>query len=381
MNRLINFTCYAVFIALGISATLLGPTYESMTYFFQMSLENGGIFTSLQFLGATIGVVIGGRLLDRINARYLMMGGLLLISGGLLLLSAAQILWVALVAVMMFGLGYGVLAVGPNMVIVALNPGREAPALNLLNVFFGVGAIVGPQLVNFALSQDNFRISFIITAVLTMLLMIPSARASAQIKNTSKVQGHIHWLSLLPFALLLFTYVGAEVGYSSWLVTQLTKVALSSAAIATVATSVFWAGLTSGRALATPILRHITDLQLLILSIVTLGFGVSLILAMPTSTAIGIISAFIVGLGCGPVFPTAFAIFSNTYPGPRNVASGLVIAAANNGAVVFPWLQGKIGAGLNGGMILPLILAFIMIGMWAWVQRQTRVPAPVQSSV
>ncbi len=380
MNRLITYTCYAAFIALGMCATLLGPTFGNLTAAFKMPLENGGIFTSLQFLGATVGIVVGGRLLNRVNARYLIGGGLLLMGGGLLLLSVAQSLPVALIGTFFLGMGYGFLDVGPNMVVAALNPGREAAALNLLNVFFGFGAIIGPQLVNFALGQQNFRLSFILAAVFTLALVIPGWMASARIKSDSKSQGSIQWLPLLPFAVLLFTYVGAEVGFSSWLVTQLTKVALSTAAIGTVATSIFWAGLTTGRALAGPMLRRLTDLQLLMLSVLILASGVCLMLAMPSVETVGLISAFVVGTGCGPIFPTGLGIFSSTYPGPRNAASGALIACASSGAVAFPWLQGKIGAGLNGGMILPLLLALVMLGMSAWIQRQTRVVQAVQTS-
>src|SRR5712692_2647517 len=96
---------FASFVALGACGTLLGPSFQSLTQRFNMPLENAGIFTSLQFSGVIVGASLFGWLMDRISARYLMLIGLALIGGALLFIGAAPSLPIALIAVLLLGLG------------------------------------------------------------------------------------------------------------------------------------------------------------------------------------------------------------------------------------------------------------------------------------
>jgi MFS family permease len=80
----------------------------------------------------------------------------------------------------------------------------------------------------------------------------------------------------------------------------------------------------------------------------------------------------VVGFGCGPVFPTALAMINNRYPEARGTASGTLMAIGTLGAVALPWLQGQIGGGQNGGMIVLLIVAILMLGIFLLMQRQAQ---------
>ncbi len=281
--RLVTLTCYASFLGLGISSTLLGPTFQSLTQRFDIPLQNGGLFTLITFLGGMLSTPFYGRLLDRINVRYILCAGPFLMGSGLLLLSVAPTLAIALLATMLLGLGGGALVIAPNVVIATLNPDNAGGALNFLNVFYGIGAIAGPQIVNFALAQNNFVLAFRIAAVFLLLLIIPFSQVSLHIRGSDPKQSRpsIHWLSLMPLIALYFMYVGTESGFGSWIFTQLTRVSLSTAATATIATSIFWAGLTVGRLLAGLVPHRLTDVQLLIVCLVVVIAGIGLLIAAP----------------------------------------------------------------------------------------------------
>jgi fucose permease len=373
--RFATAACYAAFLALGVCGTLLGPTFQSLTRQFGMKLEDAGIFTTLQFGGVTVAVVIAGRLLDRINARYLLAGGMALMGAGLILLGVAQVLPVALLGALLLGFGYGALDVSPNVVIATLNPDRASAALNALNVFYGVGAVAGPQMVNFALERNNFALAFFATAAFCLILIVPLWMVSIRIHpgDQPKPRVAIRWITLLPFALLLFAYVGGEVGFSSWIVTQVNKVTLAGAATATLAASIFWGGLTVGRAAASLVLRRLSDDLWLAVSALSLGAGVAFLLLVPRSETVALVSSFVAGFGCGPIFPTVIGMVNNNYPEARGTASGALIAVGTVGAAVVPWFQGKVGAGIDGGMIVVLAMSAIMFGTVVVIQRQIRI--------
>ena len=365
---------FASFVALGACGTLLGPSFQSLTQRFNMPLENAGIFTSLQFSGVIVGASLFGWLMDRISARYLMLIGLALIGGALLFIGAAPSLPIALIAVLLLGLGMGALDVAPNVVIASLYPEGAAAALNTLNLYFSLGAMIGPQLLNFALQQHNFTLAFTITGTSTLLLLIPFSLIPVNVRLTDKssARSTLHWTAFLPFAVIMFAYVGAEIGFSSWVFTQLTKVTLSTAAVGTIAVSLFWIGLTVSRGVAGLMLRRLSNEQLIVMSAGVLGTGVLLMLILPTSEIVSLVSAFIVGFGCGPIFPTLYAIVTSHYPGARGTVSGIMTVLGSFGAATLPWLQGQIGGGRSGGMIVVLASALLILTVAVTLQRQER---------
>src|SRR5258708_34337127 len=161
-SHLVTVALYIAFVTIGISRTVIGPLFASLSNHLHVSLANSGMFSALQFLGVTVMTVVGGRLLDRLNARYLLSGGAAILGIGLLMLAAAEVLPMALLGALMLGMGYGVVAVSSNVVMASLNPDKAPSALNTLNFYYGAGAIVGPQVVNFALSQGQYRLAFCI---------------------------------------------------------------------------------------------------------------------------------------------------------------------------------------------------------------------------
>lgn len=380
--RLILLACYMAFIALGVCDTILGPTFESLSQRFAMPLDNAGIFTGVQFVSATAALLITGRLLDRINARFILAAGVLLIGIGTLLMSTATSLPAAFFAILLWGFGLGVLDVSPNVVVASLTPDNAAASLNLLNFFWGIGAIVGPQVVNFALGKGDFTLAYKVTGIFALALVIPFLNASVRVRSITQSEGkqqRVYLIILLPFIVMLLLYVGVEKGIGGWLFTQLTRVARSTEATATIAVSIFWAGLAVARVLAGIVLRRLTDTQFLMLATILIFIGAGLIVVAPTVESLSLVSAFVMGLGCGPIFPTALAIAARAHPESRGTATGIMMSLGTVGAAAIPWIQGRIGGGVNGGMIVIVVLGVIMIGVAWMIQRQTRAPAVAQA--
>jgi fucose permease len=361
-----TYACFAITLVAGISGTLLGPAFQSLASRFTIPLESSGVFTGLQFLGITLSILATGRLLDRYDARYALMGGAILTGLGLLIIAGAQALPIALMGAFVLGLGYGMADVGANVVIAKINPERTGAALSFLAFFYGLGAVFGPQILNLALAQQNFTLAFSATAVASLVLTLPFSQSSLpahQQEHGTEASAtvRINWWILLPFALFLFVYVGAEVGFSSWIVTQISTLTKANESLATVGASLFWVGLTVARGLASVVLRRFSEQQILTISIVLVFVGTLLLLVLPTSEVVAFVSAFCVGFGCGPIFPISLALAGNVYPESRGKTSGAMIATGTLGGAFLPWLQGRLGGGRSGGMEMILFLAIALL--------------------
>jgi MFS transporter, FHS family, Na+ dependent glucose transporter 1 len=317
--------CFLAFAVTGISVNLLGATLGNLSLRYGLHLSDAGIFTALQAIGSTIAVLIFGWLLDRYDPRWVLCSTSFIFGGGALLLGFAPTLPLALFGVLLMGIGFGGMLAGPNYVIASLYAARGASALNALNVFYSMGAMTSAQIVAFALHRGDFRFAYLLAGVLLLALALPFATIKLHQRKRQETQSEpvsAHYFSLLPFIFLFFTYIGSEVGFGSWIFTQLSTVAQATAETAALATSVYWAGQMFGRITGTIVLRRITDEALLPLTIAIIGFGIALLLTFQVNANISIIAAFVVGFGCGPVFPTTLGIVRKAYPTAHGTAWG-----------------------------------------------------------
>jgi fucose permease len=245
---------------------------------------------------------------------------------------------------------------------------------------WGLGAALGPQVANFGLAQQNIDLAFLFTGVFSLLLIIPFSLTSLEPRRSAPQSqqagfSSINLLPLLPFALLIFVYIGAENGFGSWIFTELTKITGSSESIGALATSLFWGGLTMGRIFATVLLRRFSDENLLLLMTLLIALGAGTLLVIRGVESLALMSAFLVGIGSGPIFPTTLAILNRRFP--HGAVAGVVVAFGTTGGIVGPWLQGQVGDGVSGGMIVTVILGFVLFGLTMLLQRKPVSPAQV----
>jgi fucose permease len=379
-QRMTLFWFFASFVVLGVSGTLLGPTLNNLTSRFNMPLEDGGLFITLHSAGVTVALFGIGKLFEsgRWQPRYVLCIGPFMLGLGVMLLVATEIRLVAFVAALIYGIGFGSVMTGPVVFTAAMNPGKSAGKLNALNMFYSFGAITGPQIVNVAFSLDNFVLAYVFTSIAAFVFIIPflgvTAPASqvARARNADGTTTAVNWWLFVPFGALLFIYVGAEVSFGAWLSTQMQTVVGSTEQVATTAVSLFWAGLTAGRASTILISRYVRPIHILLLAVSIITAGAALLLTATNSESLALFSAFIVGVGCGPMFPTTLAAVNDNYPKQFVAVSGTIMAVGNVGAMLIPWLQGQVGGGSSGGMVITLVSGGIMLVILAVILRQLR---------
>lgn len=375
--------CFVAFAVTGIGVNLLGSTLSNLSTQYGIALEDAGIFTALQAMGSTLAVLGFGWLMDRRDPRWVLCSATLIFGGGVILLGYAPSLPLGLTGALLLGIGFGGMLAGPNYVIAKLYAARGASALNALNVFYSLGAMASPQIVTFALRQEDFSLAYLIAGVLMLFLTFPFLTINLPQRKQSedqKTAASVNYLGLIPFILLFFSYIGSEVGFGTWIFTQVSTVALAPVEAAALATSVFWTGQMFGRIAGSIILRRMADETLLPLTITLIAFGVALLLTFQADVGTSTVAAFIVGFGCGPVFPTTLGIVRKAYPTAHGTASGILIGLGNVGAIVLPWLQGQIGGGRSGGMELIMVLSILMLLTAVYIQRVIK-PQPLPEAL
>ncbi len=372
-KRRITVVLFVSVFFLGIGLPLLGVTVNDLTARFGMPITDGGLFQTVMAVGAITAALISGRLYDRLNARILLPIGSALIALALFGLYFSPTKVAAMASALLLGAGFGSFMIGPNVLIARLNPENPAGPLGGINFIYGVGAIISPQTVALGARLDAMKLSYLFAAILLALVTLPLAFVNLcppDDREESGERSRIDIGKLFPFLLFFFCAMGLEVSFNTWLVTQMQLAAKAPLEIATFAASMLWVGYTLGRLAISRIARRAKALTLLVVSIGIVALGLAIMLSVPASQPVAVISAFIVGLGIGPLFPLGMALVSAAFPRSLGQVTGILSAFGNIGPMTVPWVQGKIGAGQDGGMELLLGLSVVLMGIVLFIRRR-----------
>lgn len=332
-----------------------------------INLSQQGTLFLLLYLGIFCASLIVGPLSDYVGNK----ANLLLSS----VVVAASMAWFALahsfasagVAAVLLGLGGGGLNICTNVLVSDIYGDKRGPMLNLLGIFFGVGAICVPMLA--ATIEGRFTIPqlFLFCAILGAVcaigyawLSFPPAKASQafsllDVLDVAKYEG----VSLL--ACILFLESGNEACIGGWASTFVNTLGFP-ARIATLVLASYWAGLMVSRMLAARLLRGIRkSLLILIIALISL-VGCTMLLSS-RSLILLFAGTALIGLSYGPIFPTSLAIAGDRYAQRAGTVFGFLFSVALMGGMLLPWTVGQVSQrrGVRLGMIVPLFGAIGII--------------------
>ncbi|HXM96784.1 MAG TPA: MFS transporter [Candidatus Dormibacteraeota bacterium] len=366
---------FAGFIVTGVVTTILGPILPVFIARWQLDDAHAGLFFTTQFMGSLSGVGLSSVLLHARGYKSALVPGFLLMAIGIGGLNAGS-LSLALLATAAFGCGYGLATPGTNLYVAETAGPKRAPALTLLNLAWGVGAVMCPVLMLAALRYNHFsRILFLIAAnalLLALILLFVPFVSRAHYESTVP-SGATHATTIqVPIALglLFFLYVGTENGVSGWAAEQAKRVGFG--ARWTLAPMFFWAGLLTGRALATLLLLRIKEIRLVIGGLLIAAAG-TLVLLLAT-TGIGVIfGVTFAGLGLASLYPIFIAWLSKWYGARARRMGGIMFSLAALGGATLPWTVGFLSKHANSlriGLLVPLAACFAMIFLVALLRRR-----------
>jgi FHS family glucose/mannose:H+ symporter-like MFS transporter len=321
-----------------------------------------------------LSLLASGPAFDRLGQYPVFMAGAAFLGLGALGLTVGTSLPAVLVCAFITGLGHGAMDLSCNLVIAEVFAQRRAAAVSLLNVFFGVGAVVGPLTASITLKLWNTASPALWLGgglMLLQLLIIPRmARMPPASLSGPQTANEMRGLRPLLGSPILWTlgaltlvYVGLENGMSSWTTTYLASTTASSTAAGALASAGFWLALAGGRmAAAVAGARYSPKAVLLATLVGALVAGV--LLAASTGNApMTVVAVLLSGFFYGPVFPVIFAITNGTFRDLAGTAGSLVIAMGSLGAALLPWLQGIVfvAAGPSASILLIAVGALAML--------------------
>jgi fucose permease len=359
---------YASFILVGWGWLLVPSLVPAIERDFAQPDAGVGVLYLVSSLLYVIGSLASGYLLERLGRGLVLPAAVFAMAAGFGLESVAPSWAIFVVGAGIGGLGSGAVEVGMNGLFLDrfhLDRGR---ALNRLHLCFSLGALAAPLAIGVLVGAGvAWRLPFAATSavvfavglrLVTRDLSVPHV-ATATLSGAGPGGRRLPW-PLVFLALASACYIASESGVSSWLVRFLDA---APTGVATLALSLFWAGLAIGRLVASRVAHQFAPIA--VATACGLATGAALVAAVAVPWIAASIAFFAVaGVACGPIFPMIVASAGGLYPARANAVSGILTAAAVAGSVVYPPVMGFIsdGLGLGVGMAGAGLLALACAG-------------------
>jgi fucose permease len=374
-RRFMTLACFASFIVLGVASGILGPTLAALSGSVALPLAYAGGFRSIRQTGSFLSFMVSGPLLDRRDARWVLVPGTIMMALGLIGVAYSGNLAIAIIASLLIGFGGGFFDVASNYVIGVLYAAGAAALLSALHTFYGLGGSAGPLVAEWAQVQHgDWRLAYALIAAVSLVIGIafmgmrfrkqPSNTKNATApapQPTAKPSSRINWLALLPMAVLIFAYNGAGSAMDTWIFTHARLVALSDVAEASRIASLYWIALTAGRTICVFALRRFGNIPIMRVGVGLSVVGSVLIVLAGSQSVLIAIGVGMVGLGFAPVYPVVIAMGGQQQPEARGMITGILSGLASLGGIIVPIIQGWIGGGQTGGVIVTLIASLVMV--------------------
>jgi MFS transporter, FHS family, glucose/mannose:H+ symporter len=353
-------------IVLALLGTLTGLPEIRVRYGLEQDLAAQGNLFLLLFFGVFAATVVVGPLIDRIGNKTILVVSSALVAAALGGFIAADSFGAAGLSAVLLGLGGGGLNTATNVLVSDLYEESRGPRLNVLGVFFGIGALFVP-LSAAGLSQRIGTTPLLaagaLLAVACLLayatLRFPPAR-EAEGFSFAEVAQVMRYPGVLLFASLLFFQSGNEASIGGWTSTYVGHMGWD-AATATWVLAGYWAALMVGRLLSARLLAVISKPRLVLSSGIGSALGAVLLLladSLPAMTA----GVLLLGFSFASVYPTTLGMVGDRYRRFTGTVFGVLFSIALMGGMLFPWLIGQVSQalGVRSGMVVPLVGAALI---------------------
>jgi fucose permease len=220
---------FLMFAAFAMTTDSVGTVIPQIIREFDLGLTAAGAFQYATMSGIGLSAIGLGFLADRIGRRRAILAGLTLFCASSAFFALGHNFGLFVVLLFVSGIGIGVFKAGALALIgdISTSTREHARTMNLIEAFFGVGAIIGPAIVAGSLAAGlSWKWVYLFAAGLCAVLIVgtlftpfPPAMAASTSEPPTSMRQSLKLLRdpmALFFGTLLMLYVGAEAAIYVW---------------------------------------------------------------------------------------------------------------------------------------------------------------------
>lgn len=370
MGSLLLAVIYLAFVSLGLPDSLLGSAWPTMQAEMGVPSSYAGYVSMTIAFMTIISSLVSPWLIRRFETKWIVNVSIALTAIGLVGFSYSDQYWMLFLFALPYGLGAGSIDSALNHYVANYYSSR---VMNFLHCFYGLGAVISPNIMALALKYAHWnegyrwtafiQIGILVVCILSLPLWKANVQAddnaedSAGIGDALKVPGVV--LTLIAF----FSYCAGEATCFLWTSSYFagTKEGISREMIASFGSLIF-GGLMLGRLIAGFVSNKFGDKKMIRIGIAVEAIGILLVLIPSSGYYIAVIGFLLIGTGMGPIYPAIQHMAPNNF-GRRYSASviGLQMASAYIGSTFMPTVFGLIQQNAGIGIMPVYLMAFAIL--------------------
>lgn len=360
----------AIFIY-GMIAAMLGTILPELSERFHLTPSQNGTIAFAQAVGLILASLAAGPLLDNEGKKIGIILGLAFISIALFALPRAPGFRSILLLLFLLGVGGGVMVTAANALASDVGEAHRATALNLANLFFGLGALATPLIAANLFGRNWVRLCYTIASLTVVTLAIeavtqmpgPTGSGRFVFANAAPALGRP---LLFLVGLFVFLYITCEVGIWNWLPRHLIAQGIPESRALNILSLGFALGMLIGRVGILPVLIRVPAVTVTLVGSIAMAVTTFFMLRAKTPGAASVL-VFLAGISMAPVFPTTLAIVGDAFPRMTGTAIGFVITCGWTGLAVSSRIIGVIAGGdprrLKKALLVIPASAVLMVGL------------------
>ena len=381
MANLLLAIIYISFISLGLPDALLGGSWPTMQTEFGVPVSYAGIISMIICMGTIVSSLFSERMTKLLGTGKVTAISVATTAAALFGFSVSDSFIMLCIIAVPYGLGAGGVDAAINNYAAIHYSSRH---MSWLHCMWGIGASAGPYILAASMTKDGWNLGYCwvgtvqiaLTAVLFLTLPLWKEEKNGEEEHRSKKPLSIKEIFAIPgtkeIMTAFFCYCALEstagLWASSYLVMQFGVSEETAAGLATL----FYTGITVGRAASGFIAAKLSDKNMIRLGSAIIALGV-LAMLLPFGEKVSMAGIVLAGLGCAPVYPCIIHSTPGHFGADKSQAIiGVQMACAYIGSCFMPPLFGIIANHVSAG-ILPFYLGALLATMTFAMERLNRI--------
>ncbi len=338
------------------------------------SVQQGSL-VSIQYVGFTVAVLVGGTLIDKVGKLRIMSLSFGILGLSAFLFGSVSQFWMSVIGVLLIGAFGSITQNGITTLATSFDSNNSEKNNAFVQLFFTVGAVLTPLLLLVSMILfENWRLVYYVLGILCIFIAVVTSRyreegARTGVSLRDSMFVYIRALKtpsylIAPLALLL--YVGTEIGIWGFAPVYFENQGYGALS-GILASILIWLSMLIGRTLSVRLLKKFDMIPILI------AFGILAAIALVSVIFAGQIASIvwisISGFACAPFYPLLVTWMTRITGEKSSSALALTMAFGSLGAVFMGWLAGLVvdnwGAGyitavpaFSMGMLILLLIVF-----------------------
>lgn len=382
LERLLNYSLYFAISIFAINFTIASPIIIEIGGSISHEVSNMGLLLTLFSSGFVAGSFLTG-LLSRFMPKTIVLNISMVFQWlFLIIFPFSKSFILMLIIYFIIGMSGGLVETLVSLILPEINNKKQAGYyLNISQIFFGVGAFVGPYISSIIVKVGlNWKISYYILAMLSFMSFF--IFSILRIKCKSSIELHtlkteiignrdqtkrlefsaITIKLLLLFSFMMLMYTASEDGLNAWIPTFFRLERGFSTYQASQILSFYWLSIAAGRILISFLVRKVNLMKLTII-ISILGFLSTFAGITVENKYLNLIFFMLTGLFYSGIWPNTVALSMQYFKSDekKDFFVSMIIAFGGIGALIAPWVIGSIFkiSNLFIGLLICVLFIFV----------------------